>query len=95
MDGMEFIEKIGLKEWDRRLYVMQIIFVSTILRLNDNGSGYNLDSMTKIEIMDLIEDKLMTMTYTEEMKREIVNMFKIISEYGRDARNANDKKRVV
>jgi hypothetical protein len=95
MDGMEFVEKMGLKEWDRRLYVMQIIFVSTILRLNDDGSGYNLSSMTKSEIMDLIENNLMTMTYTEEMKREIVNMFKIISEYGRDTRNANDKKRVV
>jgi hypothetical protein len=40
--------------------------------------------MERDEYMDLIENCLMTMTYTNEMKREIVNMFKIISEYGED-----------
>jgi hypothetical protein len=84
MDGMEFIEILGLKEWEKKLYVMNIIFISTVLRLNDNGDGYNLGSMERDEYMDLIENCLMTMTYTEEMKREIVNMFKIISEYGED-----------
>jgi hypothetical protein len=84
MDGMEFIEILGLKEWEKKLYVMNIIFISTVLRLNDNGDGYNLGSMERDEYMDLIENCLMTMTYTNEMKREIVNMFKIISEYGED-----------
>jgi hypothetical protein len=90
MDGMEFIEKMGLKEWDRRLYVMQIIFVSTILKLNDKGEGYELGSMGKEEIMDLIENCLMGMDYNDEMKREVVNMFKIISEYGKGRRDIND-----
>jgi hypothetical protein len=90
MDGIEFIEMMGLREWDKRLYVMNIIFVSTILRLNDKGDGYNLGSLEKTEFMDLIENCLMTMTYTEEMRKEIVNMFKIISEYGEDGRCVND-----
>lgn len=84
MDGMEFIEILGLEEWEKKLYVMNIIFISTVLRLNDNGDGYNLGSMERDEYMDLIENCLMTMTYTNEMKREIVNMFKIISEYGKE-----------
>ena len=90
MDGIEFIEMMGLREWDKRLYVMNIIFISTILRLNDKGDGYDLGSLEKNEFMDLIENCLMTMTYTEEMRKEIVNMFKIISEYGEDGRSFND-----
>ena len=90
MNGIEFIEMMGLREWDKRLYVMNIIFVSTILRLNDKGDGYDLGSLEKNEFMDLIENCLMTMTYTEEMRKEIVNMFKIISEYGEDGRSFND-----
>jgi hypothetical protein len=90
MNGIEFIEMMGLREWDKRLYVMNIIFISTILKLNDKGDGYDLSSLEKTEFMDLIENCLITMTYTEEMRKEIVNMFKIISEYGEDGGSLND-----
>lgn len=79
---MEFIDKVSSDLWEDRFNVMMILFISKILKLNDNGEGYNWEGVSKDEFKELICSQLSEMEYDDEMKVEVSNVFRILSEYG-------------
>lgn len=82
MNSIEFIDRVSSGLWEDRFNVMMILFISKVLKLNDNGEGYNWEEVSKDEFKELIDSKLLEMEYDDEMKIEISNMFRILSEYG-------------
>lgn len=82
MNSIEFIDKVSSDLWEDRFNVMMILFISKVLKLNDNGEGYNLEGISKDEFKELICSQLLEMEYDDEMKVEVSNVFRILSEYG-------------
>ena len=90
MNSVEFIDKVSSGLWEDRFNVMMILFISKILKLNDNGEGYNWEGISKDEFNELICSQLLEMDYDDEMKVEVSNVFRILSKYGEDGRSLND-----
>ena len=90
MNSIEFIDKVSSGLWEDRFNVMMILFISKILKLNDNGEGYNWGGVSKDEFKELICSQLLEMDYDDEIKVEVSNVFRILSEYGEDGRSLND-----
>ena len=82
MNSIEFIDKVSSELWGDRFNVMMILFISKVLKLNDNGKGYNWEGISKDEFKELICFQLLEMEYDDEMKVEVSNVFRILSEYG-------------
>ena len=40
MNSIEFIDKVSSGLWEDRFNVMMILFISKVLKLNDDGKGY-------------------------------------------------------
>ena len=90
MNSIEFIDKVSSGLWEDRFNVMMILFISKVLKMNDDGKGYNWEGVSKDEFKELICSQLLEMEYDDEMKIEISNVFRILSEYGEDGRSLND-----
>ena len=82
MNSIEFIDKVSNDLWEDRFNVMMILFISKVLKLNDNGEGYNWEGISKDDFKELICFQLLEMEYDDEMKIEVSNVFRILSEYG-------------
>ena len=85
--GIDLLDSLGIVDWEDRLNIMMITLSSIVLKLDDNGEGYNWEGVSKIEFVELIMNKLLTIEYNEELKLEVSNLFKILSEYGEDRRS--------
>ena len=81
--GIDLLDGLGIVDWEDRLNIMMITLSSIVLKLDDNGEGYNWEGVSKIEFVELF----LTIEYNEELKLEVSNLFKILSEYGEDRRS--------
>ena len=80
--GIDLLDGLGIVDWEDRLNIMMITLSSIVLKLDDNGEGYNWEGVSKIEFVEFL-----TIEYNEELKLEVSNLFKILSEYGEDRRS--------
>tara|TARA_R110000803_G_scaffold209271_1_gene278693 strand:- start:6482 stop:6757 length:276 start_codon:yes stop_codon:yes gene_type:complete len=85
--GIELLDGLGIIDWEDRLNVMMITLTSVILKISDNGEGYNWEDVSKDEFVELIMNKILTIEYSDELKNEISNLFKVLTEYGEDGRS--------
>lgn len=87
IDKMEMLNRLGIVDWEDKLDFMMVTLISVVLKINDDGEGYDWSEISKSEFVELIGTQLLTMDYTEEMKKEVSDMFKLLSEYGEEGRS--------
>ena len=87
IDKVEMMNRLGMVDWDDRFSFMMITLISVVLKISDDGNGYDWSEVCKDEFVTFIGNQLSTMNYSDEMKNEISGMFKILAEYGEDRRD--------
>ena len=54
IDKVEMLNRLGMVDWDDRFSFMMITLVSVVLKINDDGNGYDWSEVSKDEFVELI-----------------------------------------
>jgi hypothetical protein len=77
-DVRKLLDGLDSNKWDDRFFVSMVGFISSVLKENDEGEGYDFKEKSLEENSEFIYDLIQNSDYSEKLRLELRDFMEVI-----------------